>query len=576
VTAANGGTRHYSGLTAAHGAAAGLLYQADAAVTGPAATAEQVQAAFASVAADRQALAGRLRADGRPGDADIVTVAALIAADPVLAGAAVAAVRAGADAATAVRESAARQSAALAALPDPDLADRATDVRQVAAAVLEHLAGGPQARPDGEFILLRRDVAAADLIELAEAGLVGAASVAGGASSHAAIIARGLGIPMITGIGEAALGEPTGSRAILDAGAGWLAVEPPDERWQAARTSRSSTVNATPAASLDPAGRCITADGQNVLILCNAASAAETRRGLAAGAGGVGLLRTEIPFTQSPGWPDEDEHLAQLTPVLALLAGRPATVRLLDFSGDKVPPFLRDAAAQADRGADRAQAAPAASAGGPAGAAAGLAALLGHPAALLQQLSAVLTAGRDALLTILIPMVSDLAEVARVREVLGETAADLGVATPALGIMVERAGTAAAAERFADEVDFFSIGTNDLTGDVLCLDRLSLSARPGLAADPRVLALIEHVVAAAAAAGIPVSVCGDAAADPVVAPLLIGLGIRAVSVPAAQVGVVADRISGLAADACTALAAKAVRAQALDEVEELVRLAMAS
>jgi phosphocarrier protein FPr len=137
--------------------------------------------------------------------------------------------------------------------------------------------------------------------------------------------------------------------------------------------------------------------------------------------------------------------------------------------------------------------------------------------------------------------------------------------------MVELRSTAAAAGEFARTADFLSIGTNDLTSDVLGLDRLSLSARPGLAADPRVLALIEHIVSSAGAARIPVSVCGDAAADPVVLPLLIGLGVRTVSVPAARVARVADLIAGLAADACGALAAKSVRASTLDEVEELVR-----
>src|SRR5262249_26068288 len=134
--------------------------------------------------------------------------------------------------------------------------------------------------------------------------------------------------------------------------------------------------------------------------------------------------------------------------------------------------------------------------------------------------------------------------------------------------------TAVAAETFPSAVHFFSTGTNPPPGDALGLARLSPSARPGLAADPRVLALIEHVVSSAAATRIPVSVCGDAAADPVVLPLLIGLGVRTFSVPAAQVAQVADRIAGLAADACGALAAKSVRATTLDEVEELVRHAV--
>ena len=555
MTAAMSRARHYAGLTASQGSSAGVIYQADTAVSAadatpaamPAATPDQVEAAFAAVAAERQALAGRLRDSGRADDADIVAVAALIAADPSLAGAAVAAVRDGADAATAVRQAAASQAAVIAAVPDPAMAERAGDIRQVAVAVLEHLAGDKAARPGGDIILVRRDVAAVDLIELADVGLVGAASVSGGASSHAAIVARGLGIPMITGIDPAALAEPTGSLAILTADSGELTVDADPAQWLAVGHTNEA-VRADPG----PASRTVTADGQQVLILCNTASVTETRRGLSAGAAGVGLLRTEIPFTSWHDWPTEREHLAQLTPILDLLDGRPATVRLLDFSGDKIPPFL-----------------PVDSAGR-----AGLAALLGHPAALGRQLRAVLAAGRSTRLAILIPMVGAEAEIATVREALRAAADEIGIECPALGIMVELRATAAAAEKFAPAVDFFSIGTNDLTGDVLGLDRLSLSARPGLAADPRVLALIDHVVSSAAAAGIGVSVCGDAAADPVVLPLLIGVGVRTVSVPAAQVGRVRDLVAVLAADACAALAAKSVRATTLDQVAELVSHAL--
>jgi phosphoenolpyruvate-protein kinase (PTS system EI component) len=561
VTAATSRARHYAGLTASQGSAAGVIYQADTAVSAIAATPDQVEAAFAAVAAERQALAGRLRESGRADEADIVAVAALIAADPVLAGAAVAAVSDGADAAAAVQQAAASQAAVIAAIPDPAMAERAGDVRQVAVAVLEHLAGAKAARPGRDFILVRRDLAAADLIELVDAGLVGAASVTGGASSHAAIVARGLGVPMITAVDPAALTEPTGSLAILSADAGELTVDADPAQWLAVARTTISSDNASPRAGSGPAGRPLTTDGEEVLILCNTASATETRRGLAAGAAGVGLLRSEIPFTSWYAWPTESEHLAQLTPILELLDGRLATVRLLDFSGDKIPPFLQVG-----------WPGPAGSAAG--AGSAGLAALLAHPTALRRQLRAVLAAGRSARLAILIPMVSAEAEIASVRETLRTAADEMGTDCPSLGIMVELRSTAAAAGKFAHAVDFFSIGTNDLTGEVLGLHRLSLSARPGLAADPRVLALIENVVSSAAAAGIPVSVCGDAAADTVVLPLLIGIGVRTVSVPAAQVARVRDLIAVLDADACAAVAAKSVRAATLDEVEELVSHAL--
>jgi multiphosphoryl transfer protein len=331
------------------------------------------------------------------------------------------------------------------------------------------------------------------------------------------------------------------------------------------------------------------------------ASAAETRAGLAKGAAGVGLLRTEIPFLEALAWPTLAEHKAHLAPVLGLLAGRPATVRLLDFSGDKVPPFLArlqadgtpaspstaGPAGRSEDGPERGTAARVT--GGPADAglsaapedgagamlgaglpAVGLAALLAHPTALRDQLRAILEAGREARLGVLIPMVSSLDEVHQVRAALAQAAAELGTPVPPLGIMVELAATAAVAQAFAPSVDFFSIGTNDLAGQVLGLDRRDPAARPALAADPRVLGLIGHVTRAAREAGIGVSVCGDAAADAQVLPLLIGLGVDTLSVPAARAGRVRSWLAALDAGNCADLAARALAAPTVDAVWKLV------
>jgi phosphoenolpyruvate-protein kinase (PTS system EI component) len=525
----------YRGQPVSEGTGLGEIYLGDApGGTGEAdgrprsghhATEDDVRAAFAAVARDRAGLAERLRSRGEDLQAGIVDIAALIAADPALIGPAIDAVRAGADGAAAVKAAAETQAALLAALPDPDLAQRAGDVRQVARAVLEHLCGTSAAPPpSGEFILVRRDVDPADLIRLAEAGLAGAVSVGGGASSHAAIIARGLGLPMLAGADPRVLAAAAGHHAILDTGAGELIVDPGDPELTAARaaTPAAAGVRTAPAATADGADLDVrTADGEPVTLLCNVASAAETRLGLAGGAAGVGLLRTEISFTGASGWPSEAGHLAQLTPVLGLLESRLAVVRLLDFSGDKVPPFLADRP-------DREQ---------------GLTALLGTPGVLRDQLSAILLAGRKTRLAVLVPMVRTLEEVRRARAALAEAAADTGLDPPELGIMAEVAATAAAAATFAPAVDFFSIGTNDLASEVLGLDRADPGTRPALAADPRVLTLIKRVVHAARTAGVKVSVCGDAAADPLVLPLLLGLGVRTLSVGAARVPQVARWIA---------------------------------
>jgi len=580
----------FRGQPVAEGMAAGLLYVADA---GPPAdaTAEQVREAFAAVAAERHDLAERLRVAGRAAEAEIIGVAALIAADPALVGPAVTAVAGGTDAATAVTVATEAQAAVLAGLAVPEMAERAGDVRQVGRAVIDHLAAAAAPpRPAGNFILVRREVSPADLIELAEDGLAGAVSVAGGGSSHAAIIARGLGLPMITGVDAAVLGAAAGQHAVLDAVAGELTIGPAAG---AALASGDSAVAGNGQRQARHTGPAATADGRAITLLCNVASAAETRAGLAAGAAGVGLLRSEIPFAGALAWPTLADHRAQLAPILGLLAGRAATVRLLDFSGDKIPPFL---AGPRGRLAAPAAAVPVtgtragsglgvltcSGAGSDAGAEAGLGvatgsgagvglvALLAHPTALRDQLRAILEAGHAARLAVLIPMVSSPGEVDQVRAALAETAAALGVPPPRLGIMVELAATAAAAETFAPAVDFFSIGTNDLAGQVLGLDRRDPAARPALAADPRVLGLIGHVMRAAHEAGIGVSVCGDAAADAQVLPLLVGLGVDTLSVPAARVERVRSWLAALDAGGCADLAARALAAPDVDAVWKLV------
>jgi phosphoenolpyruvate-protein kinase (PTS system EI component) len=634
---AGGGTgspARFRGLPVSAGTAAGILrIVADSAVgdASVAATPEEVAAAFAAVAADRSALAARLRKAGRTSEAEIIAIGALIAGDPALSSPAVAAVQDGADAVTAVREAAERQAALMEQLDNPALAARAGDIRQVGVAVIERLkvaaaagesggadgaagvsgaagaeagtgeptgqggAAGAEAgtgeptgqggaagggagelggdfilvrggagEPAGDFILVRREVTPSDLIELAEAGLAGAVSVAGGASSHAAIVARGLGVPMIAGADPDVLSLTPGRAAVVDGTTGELLVG-------AAEMADAQRASGAQVGEAKVDGPARTTDGRQIVVLCNVASAVETRRGLEAGADGVGLLRTELPYVEAADWPTLEQDRAQLGPILTLLAGKTATVRVLDFSGDKVPPFLAGGAfwGKSRAAAEAAEAAEEIGAGG-AAPGAGLTALLGHPSALADQLRAMLESGRDARLAVLIPMVSSLREVSRVRKVLTETARELDVEVPPLGIMVELEATARNAAVFASAVDFFSIGTNDLTGDVLKMGRRDPAAGPGLAAHPRVLALVKGVAKAGREAGITVSVCGDAAADPRVLPLLIGAGVKTVSVPAARVATVRSKISNLNLLSCKQLTERALLASSAAEVWDLV------
>ena len=493
---------------------------------GGGARADEVSAAFAAVAAERAGLAAQLRASGRDGEAGIVEVGALIAADPALSAPAAAAVLAGTPAEVAVRDAAEAQAAILEALPDPDLAQRASDVRQVAEAVIAWLAGAMPAPPDGPFILVRREVDPADLIRLADdGGLAGAVSVGGGASSHAAIIARGLGLPMLAGADPAVLTAPVGHQAIIDATAGELAVDPaPADLARVSGGHHPPADNSKKRLGVEAAsGQAYTADGELVTVLCNVASAAETRLGLANGAAGVGLLRTEIPFTGARGWPSREEHLASARahpPPARGQARRGPAARLLRRQDPAVPRRRRPArvprrprrarrAARGDPGGQRRHRPQRHDPHGP---------VARRGAARPRRAGAGREGGRDG--------------------------------PPPLGIMVELAATAAAAASFAEHVDFFSIGTNDLTADVLGRDRVAL--HPSSASERTVLTAVATVTRAAREAGIGVSVCGDAAADPQVLPLLLGVGVRTVSVGAAKVPQVAHWIT----QAATTKAAK--------------------
>jgi phosphoenolpyruvate-protein kinase (PTS system EI component) len=530
------------------GVATGQVYLGEAVTVGAGAvpagpgTPDEVRAAFAAVAAERFALAERLRTEGRDDQAAIVEIGGLMAGDPTLVEAAVAAVTSGTGAVAAVSGAATAQADILAALPNEDLAARADDVRQVGQAVVAQLTSAATVPPPaGDFILIQREVDPADLIRLADEGLTGAVSVTGGASSHAAIIARGLGLPMLAGVDPAVLDLPAGRPVLIDAADPTQArlILDPDP---AAPADPSSPAPRATSASSDTSAPPVhrTADGQEVTLLVNAASAREVRMGLAAGAAGVGLLRTEIPFVGARAWPTQAEHEAALRPLLSLLAGRPAVVRLLDFSGDKVPPFL--AGSSGPKPAN------------------GLTSLLAAPDALGDQLRAILATGRDTDLRIMVPMVTAVRELTDVAALLAGVAAQDDIEGLVLGMMVEVASTAAGLSAFTSTAGFFSVGTNDLTSEVLGIDRADPRMSPALAADPRVLALLARVTTAAAAARVPVSVCGDAAADPAVLPLLLGLGIRTFSVGAARVPQVAAWVAGADSARCADQAAAVLAA----------------
>jgi phosphoenolpyruvate-protein phosphotransferase len=533
--------RRLRGLGASGGVAVGralLWLDRDDAADGEGGPEAQAEAAAAlvRVAEELAAAAERMRAAGLGDEAEILEANRLMAEDPTLA-ADVAARAAGSPAPVALREATEQQARILADLPDPLLAARATDVRELGRRAARLVAGAAQREVAEESVLLSRDLGPADVADVQASGgrIRGIALAEGAVTSHAAIMARSLGLPMAVGLGEALLDTAVGAELVLEGDEGTLVVSPNAStrdvaleavRRHARRRNRLALGRDLPAQ---------TVDGRRITLLCNAGRVEDVTAGLHAGAEGVGLLRTELAFLEADHWPSEQEHYAVLAPMLAPLERRTATVRTLDFGADKTPPFL---AGTQQRGIEL---------------------LLAHPEALQAQLRAVAAAGAETDLRILLPLVGSAEEVRAVRSLIGD--ADR---PPALGAMIETPAAALRAGEIAREADFVSIGTNDLVQFTLGLDRGRPLASAEAAADPRVLRLIERVVQAGRAEGVSVEVCGEAAGEPRVAALLVGLGVDELSLSPARVDEVRMTVRGLDFAEAAAAAREAIASGSLD------------
>ncbi|HEX2050423.1 MAG TPA: putative PEP-binding protein [Actinomycetota bacterium] len=553
----------YRGVGASPGLAAGAarVVRADASREGPRAAtpdeaAARVHDALDAAARDLEQLADRLRATGHGDEAEIVSVGALMAHDPALRSDAAALARDSRDPSAAVVEAADRYADAIGALGDPALSERAADVRQVGRRAAAHAAGARRgARRDGGTIVVADELGPADVSGAGHGDVAGAVAVRGGPSSHAAIVARGLRVPLVLGIDAAVLATADGTPVVVDGDSGDVVIAPDDDESARAWAAMDAARRERAALEAERGLPAVTLDGRSIELLANVGTRAEVAAALDAGAAGVGLLRTELSFLDARAWPSEDEHLAALEPVLELLAGAVATVRVLDFGGDKVPPFLPRLR---ERGAR------------------GLPELLDAPDALGAQVRAALRAGRRAALRVLVPMVRDVDELRRARAIVDEAALSVGVEAPPVGAMVELPEAAEVAGELASAGDFVSIGSNDLTQSVLGIGRASLGSRPALTAHPAVLAHVGRVVDAARAHGVDVSVCGEAAADPLVLPLLVGLGITSLSVSPGRLDDARAQVRRLSYERCRALADDAAGMRSVDEAWAAVESALSA
>ena len=443
-----------------------------------------------------------------------------------------------------------------AALADPYLRERASDVQAVGDEVLRALVGGSSASSlsDVDGVLLTPDLTPAQAVTLDRARVVGVVLAEGSPTSHSAILLRGLGIPAVAGAGSAVLDTPDGTLVALDGGTGELVLAPDDGVLARMRDRDAALRAAAELAGRRSAEPASTVDGVAVHVAANLGSVEDARLAAAEGADLAGLVRTEFLFLGRDRAPDVAEQEAEYRRIAEALGGRRITLRTLDVGGDKSLPYL-----------------PLAAEANPFLGVRGLRLSLAVPGLLADQLLAMVRVARDSPVSVMFPMVTTVGELLTARAELEAAVAREGSGRPAglqAGMMVEVPAAALKAAAFAPHVDFFSVGTNDLTQYALATER----GNAGVAAladgyDPGVLRLVAAVCAGAGP--VPVAVCGELAADEAAAALLIGLGVRELSVsPRAVAGVkqAVRAVDSRRAAATAALALEAGTAQAVRAV----------
>ncbi|HKU12782.1 MAG TPA: phosphoenolpyruvate--protein phosphotransferase [Steroidobacteraceae bacterium] len=454
----------------------------------------------------------------------------------------------------AVRESA----DTLRALGDARMSERVDDLLDLESQVLLTLNGEApivvRNLPE-RAILIAEDLKPSQLVSLDATRLAGICLAAGGPTSHVAILAAAMGVPALVALGPAVLEVAEGAWLILDAEQGNLATAPDQTALAAAEQTLAARQQRKQAERAAAHADCRTADGVRIEVLANLGSLAEAQVAIAHGAEGCGLLRTEFLFLDREAPPDEAEQLQQYQGIATVLDGRPLVIRTLDIGGDKPIPYL-----------------PLPAEPNPALGLRGVRTSLWRPDLLRVQLRAILRVQPAGQCRVLLPMITDTAEITAVRRMIDEARRELRYSgSIAVGAMIETPAAALLAERVANEVEFLSIGTNDLTQYTLAMDRghSELAHRiDGL--HPAVLRLIATTVNAAEKYSRFVAVCGGLASEPAAVPVLLGLGVHELSVVPTLIPQLKSLIRTLTLDSCRSLAQRALALDTAEAVRELV------
>jgi phosphotransferase system enzyme I (PtsI) len=464
----------------------------------------------------------------------------------------------------AVEEAAAFYADAISALRDACQRDRAVDVRDVARRVIRLLLGvaeSPWANLAKPAVVVAQGLTPSDTASLPRTLVLGICTAEGGMASHTAILARAAGLPAVLGIGGA-WAEIAESETIIVDGTEGLVIRSPDEAVLAVYRARQQGDRRADRAALVAAREpAVSSDGRRVEVTANLGDLLSAQACLEYGAEGVGLLRTEFLFMDRAAPPDEEEQYQAYRSIAAIMGERPLVIRTLDVGGDKPLPFLEQV-----REAN------------PFLGCRGIRVSLAHPDLLGAQLRAILRAGVGHNIKIMFPMVSTLDEVRAAKALVSQAQADLRAAGVdaaqrlEIGIMVEVPATAILSDLWAPEVDFFSVGTNDLIQYTLAVDRgNSRVAAIYDPLNPAVLRLIQLVIDAGRRHAKWVGVCGEMAGDREAIPLLLGMGLHEFAMNAAAIPAAKELIRRLDAKAMQALAERALKMGTPGEVRALVQ-----